>query len=886
MSWYKFRWQKVIFAESGISAGRPAHRWRPLLVEPLETRWVPTTLTPTTFFDGGLGSGSLRDAVLQFNADTGTGDDIIQLLAGTYTLTIPNAGGHHETAGLTGDLNLTQTSHRWIIQGTGPSTIIDASQLQDRVFQIVNPGTQVVFQNLVIQGGLAQEDGTDGALRGTTDALGGGLLNNGGDVTLDNVILQNNTAQGANGANGEPPHAGLNAQGGGVYSAGGTLTISHSTLAHNRASGGNGGNVTTGANSGATGGVSQGGGLYLGSGTLTVADSTVTANTLVGGTGGHGGCAFGGEECGGGGDGGATRGGGLYVAGSNLTLTDSTITAQTLTAGNGGPQICSFNGCHPAGHGGASQGSGVYVSGMVSTTDVTISANTLHGGNGSRGEASAGGGLYVNGTVTASSSIIATNTLSAGDSGSDAQGGGLYVNGTAIVNGSAITANTLSTGYGGGNAQGGGLFVNGTANMNRSMNTGNILSAGNGGGNAQGGGLYAAGGTLTISDSTLANNRATGGIGEPGYLFFTHYGSFDYCVGGGAGGRAQGGGLYSTSGALTISGSTLANNRATGGIGGTAHITNSCAPPAGPGGNAQGGGLYAAGGLLTFEDSTVAGNTVSGGAGGHAFNSQSGSSGGPGQAGGLWVATGATTQLSFSTIAANQATGGTHGNGTPAGTDGPATAGGLDNQGLLQTRDIILADNTVTGPGTNSSPDLAGNLGSLGHNLIGNPQGSSGFDPSDLLNVDPRLGPLQDNGGLTQTMALLPGSPAIDAGDNTAAPMWDQRGAPFHRIVNGVIDIGAFEVQAHAHGRPTGQPVPDPVPVQGLPGSPLLGQPPDVSATPVPLPDPAPVTADGRSSAAGAFLPADAVPGWAVGPLDLFDLGDLDPLARALPAVP
>src|SRR6516225_762084 len=106
-------------------------------VEVLEGRWVPATLTPTTMLDGGLGSGSLRDAVLQFNADAGTDDDIIQLLPGTYTLTIRNSGGHHETAGLEGDLNLTRASHRWIIQGAGSSgenaTVIDASQLQDRV---------------------------------------------------------------------------------------------------------------------------------------------------------------------------------------------------------------------------------------------------------------------------------------------------------------------------------------------------------------------------------------------------------------------------------------------------------------------------------------------------------------------------------------------------------------------------------------------------------------------------------------------------------------------------------------------------------------------------------------------------------------------------------
>ncbi len=57
------------------------------------------------------------------------------------------------------------------------------------------------------------------------------------------------------------------------------------------------------------------------------------------------------------------------------------------------------------------------------------------------------------------------------------------------------------------------------------------------------------------------------------------------------------------------------------------------------------------------------------------------------------------------------------------------------------------------------------------------------------------LGPLADNGGPTLTHALLPGSPAIDAGDNTDAPEWDQRGPGFPRIVNGTIDIGAFEVQ-------------------------------------------------------------------------------------------
>jgi hypothetical protein len=104
-------------------------------------------------------------------------------------------------------------------------------------------------------------------------------------------------------------------------------------------------------------------------------------------------------------------------------------------------------------------------------------------------------------------------------------------------------------------------------------------------------------------------------------------------------------------------------------------------------------------------------------------------------------------------------------------------------------------------------PDYAGiaSAGS-GHNLIGIADGSSlGFTAAhgDLLGtaagpLDPHLGPLQNNGGPTPTMALLPGSPALDAGLNDALPATgssDQRGQGFARVVNGAIDIGAFEAQ-------------------------------------------------------------------------------------------
>ncbi len=68
-----------------------------------------------------------------------------------------------------------------------------------------------------------------------------------------------------------------------------------------------------------------------------------------------------------------------------------------------------------------------------------------------------------------------------------------------------------------------------------------------------------------------------------------------------------------------------------------------------------------------------------------------------------------------------------------------------------------------------------------------------------IMGQDPTLGPLQNNGGPTETMALLPGSPAIDAGPNPVPSFptneFDQRGDGFTRVVNGTVDIGAFEVQ-------------------------------------------------------------------------------------------
>ena len=94
------------------------------------------------------------------------------------------------------------------------------------------------------------------------------------------------------------------------------------------------------------------------------------------------------------------------------------------------------------------------------------------------------------------------------------------------------------------------------------------------------------------------------------------------------------------------------------------------------------------------------------------------------------------------------------------------------------------------------TPDVNGVISSAGHNLIGTSDGASGFVGTDIVDTNALLAPLRNNGGQTATHALLPGSPAINAGDNAGATAYDQRGFP--RIVSGAIDIGAYEAELEA----------------------------------------------------------------------------------------
>ncbi len=158
----------------------------------------------------------------------------------------------------------------------------------------------------------------------------------------------------------------------------------------------------------------------------------------------------------------------------------------------------------------------------------------------------------------------------------------------------------------------------------------------------------------------------------------------------------------------------------------------------------------------------------------------------PGTGGGIWNS--GTLTMTSCTVADNTAFGGNGG--------GIAVGGGT-----VTLRNTIVAQNTLQPEGqTPLGPDVAGTVASQGHNLIGDGTGGSGFISTDRVgtpasSINARIGPLQNNGGPTETMALLAGSPAIGAGDPTNAAQWDQRGPGFPRLVNGRMDIGAFEVQ-------------------------------------------------------------------------------------------
>jgi hypothetical protein len=286
--------------------------------------------------------------------------------------------------------------------------------------------------------------------------------------------------------------------------------------------------------------------------------------------------------------------------------------------------------------------------------------------------------------------------------------------------------------------RGSGLYASGTANLEitNAIISGNSIVAGS---NYSGGGVSADHGNITLDHCTVSDNHAS----------------------------KNGGGVYSAfAGIITMASSTISGNTA-----------------------AIGGGVYSFSGSVVADASTVSGNG--------------------GSVGGIYAYQ--NVRLTNSTVANNDGDAvvslGNH--SIDRGARGPQTQAG--SGGIVDVRFSTIAGNNgdgITGVGGIS---FSGSIdtGNTGNNLnvfLGSAMSVSIIYPSivgghgdggALLDCDPKLAALADNGGPTETMALLPGSCAIDAGAANAPPTIpsDQRGARFARTVGAGIDIGAFEVQ-------------------------------------------------------------------------------------------
>lgn len=106
---------------------------------------------------------------------------------------------------------------------------------------------------------------------------------------------------------------------------------------------------------------------------------------------------------------------------------------------------------------------------------------------------------------------------------------------------------------------------------------------------------------------------------------------------------------------------------------------------------------------------------------------------------------------------------------------------------------VRVANSIVSRNGAPNGPDWLGGAQSGGFNLLGATFGSSGWSVTDLAGLDPQLGPLADNGGGSMTLALLPGSPALNSAGPNVSLGEDQRGVA--RPQGPAPDIGAFELE-------------------------------------------------------------------------------------------
>ena len=388
----------------------------------------------------------------------------------------------------------------------------------------------------------------------------------------------------------------------------------------------------------------------------------------------------------------------------------------------------------------------------------------------------------VGGTIGLTSQLVISSDIILDGAGQNMTISGNNSVGIFAVNpGVHLTLKNLIIANGQVSSAGAGIYNNGgiVTAINCTFSNNNAIGS-SGGATGAGGGIFnSSGGTVIITGSTFVSNSATGGIGGIGAT--GGYGNNQGNPGGSgyAGGIGAGGAVYNFGGNIFITNCTFYGNLAVGGTGGTggqgcngytfpcnchscgfgSTCCNTCYYYGGPGGqggvggNAYGGNIYNyALGNVTVVNTTFASGSVICGSGGQ-----------PGSAG-------------------NYSSG-----NFGSGSSGAGAGGNID-----QVSGTFLLINTIV-----ANPVAGGNFSGVSITDGGNNLSSDATVPftsvTSYTNTNPNLGSLTNNGGPTWTMALLPGSPVIDKGQNIPGLTSDQRGLP--RLSGYAFDIGAYELQ-------------------------------------------------------------------------------------------
>lgn len=515
----------------------------------------------------------------------------------------------------------------------------------------------------------------------------------------------------------------------------------------------------------------------------------------------------------------------ITKASGNLTIAGA---AGAVVDGNGTDRVFHIN-----------AGSGV----SVTFQNLTIK-NGLAVDNGTSLSEARGGGIYnqSGAALTLSNVRLLNNTAlglagatgadgvalgqdgSPGSPGADSRGGGIYSAGGVLqISQSSLESCQANGGKGGKGGKGKPNFVMPAPS---GPYTGGDGGQGAQGGSAQGGGIYLAAGSLLLNEVSIAGAEANGGEGGSGGNGAGGWSFGGYGGAGGKGGDSRGGAIMLGTATGQIGYSTIsagkanAGNGGTGGIGGSSNTGGANVSYAGPGGGGgnggtgKGGGCYISGGSLSLVNSTLsanqcaAGNGATGGRGGNGIvqdaDGGSGGDAGDGWGGGLAVESGSLS-INNSTIAYCNALAGNAGAGGAAppygGSTAPAQSGPAGSATVSQGGGLYIGLGSVnvssclfSNGAAGFGADVYGSLTAGASLFSAAPYGTiTPGSGANQVNVNAQLQALASNGGPTLTHALVPTSPAINAGSNTLALGSDQRGTGFARVVGSQADVGAFE---------------------------------------------------------------------------------------------